>query len=67
MNHLSIRQMGDAVPGCNLLIKTWRGTVIYNGPYDKTPDWLLPLVSDNYIYAPIEKTIKLTMPNNVLV
>lgn len=29
---LSIRQLGDAIPGCNLLIKTGKGTVIYNGP-----------------------------------
>lgn len=64
MNHLSIGQMGDAIPVCNLLIKTRKGTVMYNGPYDKAPDWLLEVVPDNYIYAPIEKTIKITMPTS---
>lgn len=63
MNHLSIRKMADAVPGCNLLVKTWKGTVIYNGPYDKLPDHLLDKIPHSYLYAPMEKTIKIRMPN----
>lgn len=59
---LSIRQLGDAIPGCNLLIKTGKGTVIYNGPYDKLPEHLLGIVPESYIYAPREKTIKIRMP-----
>lgn len=55
MNHLSIRRMADAVPGCNLLIKTWKGTIIYNGPYDKLPEHLLDEIPHSYIYAPMEK------------
>lgn len=62
MNHLSIRKMADAVPGCNLLVKTWKGTVIYNGPYDKLPDHLLDEIPHSYLYAPMEKTIKIRMP-----
>lgn len=62
MNHLSIRKMADAVPGCNLLVKTWKGTVIYNGPYDKLPDHLLDKIPHSYLYAPMEKTIKIRMP-----
>lgn len=61
MNHISIRQMADAVPGCNLLVKTWKGTVIYNGPYDKLPEHLLDKIPHSYIYDPMEKTIKIRM------
>lgn len=62
MNHLSIRHMAEAVPGCNLLVKTWKGTVIYNGPYDKLPEHLLDEIPHSYLYAPLEKTIKIRMP-----
>lgn len=61
MNHLSIRQMADAVPGCNILVNTWKGTVIYNGPYDKLPEHLLDEIPNRYIYAPLEKTIKIRL------
>lgn len=69
MSHLSIRKMADAIPDCNLLIKTGKGSVMYNGPYDKLPEHLLDIVPESYIYAPLEKTIKIrvsmTSPENV--
>lgn len=57
----SIRQLVDAIPDCNLLIKSYRGTVIYNGPYDKLPERLLDKIPHSYLYAPMEKTIKIRM------
>lgn len=62
MNHLSIRQMAAAILWCNLLVKTWKGTVIYNGPYDKLPEHLLDKIPHSYIYAPMEKTVKIRLP-----
>lgn len=58
---LSIRQLAEAIPDCNVLIKTPKGNVVYNGLGDELPDHLADEIPKYYIYAPMEKTVKITL------